>query len=175
MRLTLLLLALTFSALSSAAPQDMPARKPGLWEIKMQMPGMPQPMLSQQCIDEKTDDLMQQQGQAQAKQQCSKNAMRRDGEKVIVESVCKFDATTATTTAIFSGDFSRSYRGEISTTYAPPMQGMKSSKQTLEAKWLGACKPGQKPGDVIMPGMGNININDMMKNLPNGTRSRALH
>lgn len=173
MRFAILFVALALSATAFAAPKDMPSRKPGLWETKMQVPGMPQPMLSQQCIDEKTDDLMQQRGQAQAKQQCSKNTMRKDGDKVIVESVCKFDGTTATTTAIFSGDFTRSYRGEINTTYAPPMHGMKSSKQTLEAKWLGACKPGQKPGDVIMPGMGSMNINEMMKNMPDGARSRT--
>ncbi len=172
MRFAIAFLALTLSPLASAAG-DLPHRKPGLWELKMQVPGMPQPMVSQQCIDEKTDDLMQSHGQAQMKQQCSKNSVRRDGDKVIAESVCKFDGTTATTMAVFSGDFSRSYRGEINTTYAPPMQGMKSSKQTMEAKWLGACKPGQKPGDVIMPGMGSMNINEMMKNMPQGGQPRV--
>ena len=38
---------------------------------------------------------------------------------------------------------------------------------TQEARWLGPCKPGQKPGDVIMPNMGgaggSINVNEMMK------------
>ena len=43
---------------------------------------------------------------------------------------------------------------------------MKESASTMEAKWLGACKPGQKPGDISMPGMPDINMNDMMKNLP---------
>ena len=173
MRLVLMFAVLVLSSPLFAAPPGMPVRKPGLWEIKMQVSSMPQPMVTQQCIDEKTDDLMQQRGEAQSKQKCSKNTMRREGDKVIVESVCKFDSTTASTTAIFSGDFSHSYRGEINTSYAPPIQGMKSSRQTVEAKWLGACKPGQKPGDVIMPGMGSMNINDMMKNLPNGSQSRT--
>ncbi len=43
---------------------------------------------------------------------------------------------------------------------------MKEARSTLEAKWLGACKAGQKPGDVIMPGGGKLNTDDMMKNLP---------
>jgi hypothetical protein len=167
MRLVLASLAL---ALTSTTPYaaDTPSRKPGLWETKMQMSGMPQPMTSQQCIDEKTDDLMQQRGQNQARQQCSKNSVRREGDKHIVESVCKIDQTTATTKAVFSGDFKSNYKGEISTTYTPPMHGMASSKQTMEAKWLGACKPGQKPGDVVMQGMGgmNMNMNEMMKHMP---------
>ena len=62
MRFILSLLSLAFAASASAAPNDMPNRKPGLWEIKMQIPDMPQAMSSQHCIDEKTDNLLQQQG-----------------------------------------------------------------------------------------------------------------
>lgn len=170
MRITLLVLTLSFTAIAQAAPNDMPARKPGLWEIKMQIPNMPQPMLSQHCIDEKTDNLLQQQGEKQSRQQCSKNSMRKQGDKIIIDSVCKIDATTATTHGVFSGDFSRNYRGEIDTSFSPPLHGMKSSKQVLEGKWLGACKPGQKPGDVVMPGMGSMNLNDLMKNMPKAPR-----
>ena len=34
---------------------------------------------------------------------------------------------------------------------------------TIEAKWLGACKPDQKPGDIMMPGGMKMNIKDMEK------------
>ena len=74
--------------------------------------------------------------------------------------------TTATTTGVFTGQFDSSYKADIKSTYEPPLHGMKQSAATREAKWLGACKPGQKPGDISMPGTPNININDMMKNLP---------
>ena len=164
MRFVLTLLIFAFATNSSAAPSDIPSRKAGLWEIKMQMPEMPQGMTSQHCVDSNTDNLLQQQGQA--KQECSKNSVRKEGDKTIVESVCKIEGSTATTKAVFSGDFSRQYRGEISTTFAPPLHGMKSSKQTLESKWLGPCKAGQKPGDVMIPGMGSMNLNEMMKNMP---------
>ena len=34
----------------------------------------------------------------------------------------------------------------------------------IEAKWLGACKPDQKPGDIVMPGGGfKLNVKDMDK------------
>ena len=171
MRFVLALLAFAVAASSTAAPSDMPSRKPGLWEVKMQMPEMPQPMTSQHCVDSKTDSLLQQQGQA--KQECSKNSVRKEGDQILLESVCKIEGSTATTKAVFSGDFSRQYRGEINTSFAPPLHGMKASKQTLESKWLGACKPGQKPGDVIIPGMGSMNLNEMMKNMPNGKQPRT--
>jgi len=31
-----------------------------------------------------------------------------------------------------------------------------------EARWLGPCKSGQKPGDVIMPGAQKFNMQEMM-------------
>jgi len=34
---------------------------------------------------------------------------------------------------------------------------------TIEAKWLGACKAGQKPGDIVMPGGFKFNIKDAEK------------
>ena len=34
---------------------------------------------------------------------------------------------------------------------------------TIEAKWLGACKPDQKPGDIVMPGGFKLNIKDADK------------
>lgn len=156
-------LALAFAPLYAA---DMPGRKPGLWEMKMQISGMPQPLTSQQCVDEKTDNFIQQRGQEQVRQQCSKNRVSRTGNQLVVESICKFDQTTAATKAVFSGDFKSNYKGEITTTYSPPLHGMTVSKQTVEAKWLGACKPGQKPGDVMMQDMEGINIEEMMKRMP---------
>lgn len=149
---------------------ELPKRKAGLWEIKMTTSmGPGAPSVSQHCIDAKTDDLLQQRTPGAGKQACSKNDMRREGGKMIVESVCKLNNTTATTKAVFSGDFSSNYRADIRATYDPPMMGMKASDSTIEAKWLGACEAGQKPGDVIMPGMpggGKFNMDEMMKKMP---------
>ena len=34
----------------------------------------------------------------------------------------------------------------------------------MEGPWLGACKPDQKPGDIIMPGGGfKLNVKDASK------------
>jgi hypothetical protein len=32
---------------------------------------------------------------------------------------------------------------------------------TMEAKWLGACKSDQKPGDIVMPGGVKMNVKDI--------------
>ena len=39
----------------------------------------------------------------------------------------------------------------------------RDTTMTLEAKWLGACKPDQKPGDIVMPGGFKMNVRDMDK------------
>ena len=85
------------------------------------------------------------------------------GSKVTVHSVCKIEGSTATTDGVFEGAFDSSYKGSMKTRYNPPLQGMSESNMTQQARWLGPCKPGQKPGDVIMPKMGNMDINKMMK------------
>lgn len=166
-------LAATFLlAAGTAGAADAPKRKSGLWEITNSMSGQyAMTTTMQQCVDQNTDKLMEQSGRKEAEKSCSKNDVRQDGSKVIVDSVCKFDNTTATTHAEFTGDFGSNYRGDIKTTYNPPMQGMKEMQMTIAAKWLGACKPGMKPGDVVMQGMpgmpGGMKFNpaDMQKQM----------
>ena len=161
--LSLLLLGLAAASLAgSALAADAPKRKSGLWEINTQMEGMPSMGAMQQCIDQNTDDLMQQRAKKE-NPDCSVMDVKPQGNKISIHSVCKFEGTTATTDAMFIGAFDSAYKGDLKTRYNPPMHGVSESKMTLEAKWLGPCKPGQKPGDVIMPNMKGININEMMK------------
>jgi hypothetical protein len=148
---------------AAAASFDPPKRKSGLWEINISSGQTKGSHAMQQCIDEKTDDLMKKELTENQKPQCSKNEMRKEGDKIIAESVCKVQNSTATTRAVFTGRFDSAYKADIKSTYEPPMSGMKESSSVIEAKWLGPCKAGQKPGDIVMPGMPNINIDEMRK------------
>lgn len=160
---SLLACGLTAASLAgSALAADMPKRKSGLWEISTRMEGMPSLGSIQQCIDQTTDDLMQQQAKKD-KSDCSVIDVKTQGNKVSIHSVCKLEGSTATTDAVFVGAFDTSYKGDMHTRFSPPMHGMNESKLSLEARWLSACKPGQKPGDVIMPNMNGMNMNELMK------------
>ena len=75
----------------------------------------------------------------------------------------RLDATTATTDAVITGDFDSSYRNDMQVRYNPPQRGMSEMKMTQEARWLGPCKPGQKPGDIMMPGMPPVNAGNMQE------------
>ncbi len=157
--LSLIILGFVASAASAA---DMPKRKPGLWEIIMQMDGMPNMGAIQQCIDQSTDNLLQQQAGKQ-KPDCSVMDVKPSANKVTIHTVCKIEGSTATTDGVFEGAFDSNYTGTMKTRFTPPLQGMSESNTNQQARWLGPCKAGQKPGDVIVPNMGGFNVNDMMK------------
>jgi len=149
-------------ATAAQPPSDVPRRKAGLWEQKVTMAGVPAHATTMtMCSDERTDDLVARRGPGS--ESCETQSIRRDGKAVVVEAVCREGATTIRTRGVFTGDFSTTYRGEMKSTFDPPMQGMKESTQTIEARYLGPCKPGQKPGDVTVGGMGGMNVNEMMK------------
>jgi hypothetical protein len=152
------------SASATQALEALPKRKPGLWEIQHQMQGLPNvagPI--QMCTDEKSDDIMRM-GAEDMKPKCSVMDFKKDGDRDTVKSVCKImDTTSATTTATFTGSFDSSYRGDIHSTYDPPIHGKKEINMSLAAKWLGPCKAGQKAGDIILPNLGARGG----KNLPN--------
>jgi hypothetical protein len=158
----LLVCGLTVASLASGAlAADMPKRKSGLWEINTRMEGMPGMGPMQQCIDQNTDNLMQQRAEKN-KADCSVMDIKPQGNKVTIHSVCKMQGSTATTDAVFVGAFDAAYKGDMLTRFSPPMHGMSESKMSFDAKWLGPCKPGQKPGDMVMPNMKGMNMNEMM-------------
>ena len=124
---------------------DMPKRKSGLWEIKVQMKGVPDmgPML--ECVDKNSDNLTQQ----GANPDCKLPFVKRSGDKVTVYSECKIsESSTISIEYILQGSFDSAYKGTVTTRNRTP-QGTNASVTNLEARWLGPCKPGQKPGDVI--------------------------
>jgi hypothetical protein len=159
--LTVFLAGILFSQLCAGA--DLPKRKSGLWEMKMTGAGMPG-HVSQTCVDKKSDHLMKQ--DVEEKMSCSKTDMRREAGKLIAESVCKIEGSTATTRSVITGDFDSAYRVDSKTTYTPPLADLKEGSVVIDAKWLGPCKPGQKPGDIIIPGAGKLNLEELMKNPP---------
>ena len=161
-RISLTLLAALLAATASAA--DAPRRKSGLWEVRTQMAGMPSQGPMQMCVDQASDNLMQE--RAREKTNCPVMDVTRAAGKVTIHSVCKLDATTATTDAVITGDFDSNYRNDMHIRYNPPQHGMSEMKMTQEARWLSPCKPGQKPGDITMPGMPPVNtgnLQEMMK------------
>jgi hypothetical protein len=142
---------------------DYPARKPGLWEMQTGdgAGSKASPQTIQQCIDAATDKMLREMGQGMGKDMCAKQDMRMEGGKMVIDSVCKIGQTTATSQAVMTGDFSTGYRLESKSTYSPPLMGRAGATTIVEARWVGPCKPDQKPGDMVMNGM-KMNVHDMI-------------
>jgi len=151
MRQLIMCFVLLTAAGASAASFEPPKRKSGLWEVKVSNAQMPSGEVMQQCVDQKTDDLMRKEQDERIS--CSKKDMRREGDKIIGDSVCQVEGSTVTTHSVITGRFDTNYRADIKSTYNPPIHGMRESTSVIEGRWVGACLAGQKPGDVIMPGM----------------------
>lgn len=166
----LLAAPLALAALCLAAPAlagEMPKRKSGLWEMNSRMDGMPSHGAIQICVDQASDDLMEERGRRD-KPDCSAMDVKRNGGQVSVHSVCRHEGTTVTTDAVITGDFESGYRSDMRMRYSPPLHGMSEMRVIQEAKWLGPCKAGQKPGDVVIPGVpAGMNLQEMMKRRQN--------
>lgn len=148
---------------SPAAAADLPVRKPGLWEIKIKLTGGVAPTaMMRHCTDESTDREMITLFNPLAPQPCPKNDIQKHADRYTIDSVCRTDNKTTTLHSDITGDFTSSYSVVTETRIQDqPDSEPAVSNMTLEGKYLGACKSGQTPGDVMMAGGMKINIKDM--------------
>ncbi|MBX9711086.1 MAG: DUF3617 domain-containing protein [Xanthobacteraceae bacterium] len=148
---------------SRAAEIEMPNRKPGLWEINMVLAGgqIP-PRTIQHCTDATTDKDMNTTFSPMTKEMCSKQDMQKTATGMVIDSTCNIAGIASTTHTEIVGDFNSAYTMKVTSSHpAAPGSAPKETNMTIEAKWMGACKPDQKPGDMIMPGGIKMNIKDM--------------
>ena len=169
MRRDLEIIAILLVTATPAVALDMPARKPGLWELKMDFVGRKIPaQVMKQCVDAASDKLMNSNFGGQAQEACAKQEVVKSGTGMTVDSVCTFGDATTTTHAVVSGSFDDAYTVDVTSTRegGRPMPGMAAggaTHMTIGAKWLGPCEAGQKPGDIIMANGMKLNVLDMLR------------
>jgi hypothetical protein len=129
------------------AQSEFPKRKPGLWEITINMAG-DEPRKVLQCTDERTDRQMFETMGGAFKKDCRKNEMRRSGDRYVGESDCTYNGQRVLTKIAIVGDFTKAY-----TTRVDGDTAGRKSLTTMQARFLGACQADQKPGDMIVNGM----------------------
>src|SRR3984957_17717695 len=147
-----------------AGADDLPIRKAGLWEIKMARTGSPLPdMTMQHCTDQATDKDMNNMVSPMAKQICSKQDVQKTATGYVSDSVCSLAGALLTSHSEIVGDFSSAYAVTTTSHSDKGPANLRDSTTKIEAKWLGDCKPGQKPGDIVMPGGFKLNVKDAEK------------
>jgi hypothetical protein len=152
-----------------AGAAEVPVRKAGLWEMKVIRTGSPLPeMTMQHCTDATADKEMSTGLGPAARDVCSRNEIQKTATGYIADSVCNIAGASIASHSEITGDFNSAYTVKSTAhTERGPAMLPRDTTTTIEAKWLGACKPDQKPGDIVMPGGFKLNAKDaeMLKGL----------
>lgn len=148
MRAVAIAVATSVLGLVPAFADELPQRKPGLWESKST--SAEGETSAKQCVGAGTDRAMVG-GMAGAA--CSKMEVTKTATGYAVATECAIGQIKAVGSSVVTGDFQTSVRTEGTTklTGMPGQAGMVERKLVVEAKRIGDCGPGQKPGDIIMP------------------------
>jgi hypothetical protein len=150
-------------AASGALAAELPVLKSGLWEVsRVSAPGA-KPLLTTMCLDDSVQAEMRDFSMNVAKDMCSQNERLVEGNRMTVNATCKLGPTTMKTTSVMVLSGNTSYHTDAIATYDPPFMNMTEAKSTIDGKWVGPCKPGQKPGDIVTETGQTINMKSMMK------------
>src|SRR5262245_2573856 len=161
----LLTLSIWLGGASPAGAVELPIRKPGLWEIKIKLTGGAAPTaMMRHCTDESTDRQMSTMFNPLAPQPCTKSEVQKRDDRFTIDSVCRIDNKSIATHSDVTGDVNANYSVVTETkTQDEPDSEPAVSSMTLEGHYVGSCKWGQKPGDVVMAGGLKVNVKEMDK------------
>jgi len=164
---TTLLAALTLLALPAHAA-DYPKLQSGLWEMQRSSDRPDaQPNRATMCLDDKVQkELFDLAGAMQGT--CSKHEFRFTGNRGRGDFVCTMGGSTMRSKSTMVVEGGRSYRTEIDTTYDPPLMGHAHMKTVITARHVGACKAGQRPGDLVLPNGQTMNMHDVLAGARSG-------
>ncbi len=153
------------SIAAEAAGIDLPARKPGQWEIKVtpKTAGASPTMTTQLCLDAASDAALMAQGLSMSTG-CTTHQSRDAAGNMVFDATCDIGGRKTKSHAVISGDFQSRYVIDVvadSEGGSPSLP--KHSEVRQEAAWKGACAAGMKPGDMMLPGGRKVNILNVLK------------
>lgn len=130
-----------------------PHPKAGLWKTTMSTDAGPGLRMSGEiCLDASTEDSAFANRPKNMKADCAKTSFGPNpGGGVAFSTTCTANGRKITTRGVASGDFDSAYTVDVTTTMDPPPAGVAPDVSSrIEARWMGPCKPGQKPGQASM-------------------------
>ena len=136
-------------------------RKAGLWEMKMVRTGRADARDDHAALHRR--DHRQGDEHAfspMAKQICAKQDIQKTATGYVSDSVCSVAGMTHHLACRDHRRLQFGLYGEdvVARARRRRRRARRDTTMQLEAKWLGACKPDQKPGDIVMPGGFKMNI-----------------
>lgn len=151
---------------TSATAEEFPTRRPGLWEVTINHDAAGAAQTMQQCTDAETDKLMNAFGGDISADLCTRQNVRKVGATIVVNATCQIGPVKSSSESVISGDFNSSYSVKVTS----KLEGLPAAAAaaaggttTIQARWISACKPDQKPGDIVMGNGKTLNIRDLRK------------
>ncbi|AVP57139.1 DUF3617 domain-containing protein [Pulveribacter suum] len=143
----------------------MPARKSGLWEVTLrgESPGPRQGQTVLQCTNTEAEAYMLM-SIVPGQENCGevKVARRAKGAGYDIRTVCQTHSNRVDTRMELTGDLQTAYVGRFSAKYSQrPLRD--PGPTVFEGRWLGDCKLGQRPGDMVLPNGVTVNVVDDKK------------
>jgi Protein of unknown function (DUF3617) len=170
----ILIAALVTSVICHAQTQDVPKRKPGLWEIVTSSDRSNSAARTvKMCTDEKTGGLFSQLGDRVSKGVCSRRDVQNQGSQIVTDSVCTIAKSQVTSHTVMTFDSPTSFTIEVHSRYEPALFGKSETSSTQVGKWVGACPSDMKAGDVLTPTGTKINLNTMLESKAAATEAAA--
>ena len=146
-----------------ALAADYPKLKTGLWQMeRAAASGANQPNRMTMCLDDSVQKEMFDMGAGAMKGMCRKHHFKFSGNRGTGDFVCDIGGSRMHSRSTMELTGNTGYRTEIRTTYDPPFMGQTESTTVLTARHVGACKPGQRPGDMVLPNGQTLNMRDAM-------------
>ena len=89
-------------------------------------------------------------------------ARRAEGAGYDIRTVCQVHGNRIETRMKLEGDLQSAYEGHfvVKLSQAVPQP---PGPMAFEGRWLGACKAGQRPGDMVLPNGVTVNVVDDRK------------
>ncbi len=164
MRTIVIAVLFAVAATARAAADDFPKLKPGLWETTTSTTrgSAGAPRASTLCLDDSVQKEMYKVSMGMMSNMCSKYDLKHVGDKMTSDMVCDLGGTKMQSRSVMTFAGNTAYRTEAHSTFDPPMGGMKESTTIIEGRYVGPCKPGQRPGDMTLPNGTKMNIRQMM-------------
>lgn len=157
----LIIATLPQAALASPTPTEAPQRMPGLWLVNHGPTGERAKASSFHiCVGKQDgDDVLATPGNALGN--CRDQAWSKEGAYMYYRAVCDAKGSTATVEGRFAGDFQYNFQGELSTSYAPALNGVSTERTEIDGRRLAPCRSDQPVGTFLIKGqngVGNLNL-----------------
>jgi hypothetical protein len=142
-----LTLCAALALVTAVHADEIPHRKPGLWEITT----VGSTTRTQKvCLDRDTEALLDRAAVATSQETCSKTEMQMSGAHLHLKASCDMGGTRMVSEATTTFDGDSAYQTIVHATFNPPMMGKAASDSTQSARWIAACPADMKPGDMIV-------------------------